>query len=531
MPISISLHQLSFRTPDGRFLFQNLELSFGPVRTGLVGRNGVGKSSLLALIAGEREPTSGTVHVEGTIGLLRQSVGFDESASVADAVGIAEPLARLARLEAGLGTLEDAAEADWTLPQRLAEALGEVGLSGIAPERPVATLSGGQRTRLSLAGLLLNAPDMILLDEPTNNLDADGRAAVAEVLARWRGGAIVVSHDRTLLREMDAIVELTSLGAASYGGNYDAFRARKQIELEAAQRTLDDAERHLADVERRVQAQAERKARRDGAGKRQAKKGGMPRILLGGMKRRAEATAGSQSLLGTRLREDASAELRDARHKIEVLQPVSVTLPPTGLPAGRRVLELRGLSGGPDGTRIISECDLTIIGPERVAITGPNGSGKTTLLRLITGDLPPMAGTVVRGGRMALLDQTVSLLNPAQTIRDNYRRLNPGEDENACRAALARFKFRADAALQMAGTLSGGEMLRAGLAATIGSASPPELLILDEPTNHLDVEAIEAVEDGLRAYDGALLVVSHDRDFLEAIGIEREIALPAQASA
>ena len=528
MPASVALQQITYRPPDGRSLFDNLDLSFGPVRTGLVGRNGVGKSTLLALIAGAREPAGGFVHVEGTMGMLRQSVQVNDAATVADSIGIAEALARLDRLEAGTGSLEDAAEADWVLPQRVDEVLAEVGLSGIEPARPVATLSGGQRTRLSLAGLLLMAPDMILLDEPTNNLDAEGRAAVAEVLARWRGGAIMVSHDRTLLRQMDVIVELTSLGATSYGGNYDDYRARKQVELEAAQRTLDDAERHLADIERRVQAQAERKARKDSAGKRRAKKGGMPRILLGGMKRRAEATAGNQSLLGTRMREEAGSELAEARGKIEVLQPVSVTLPPTGLPAGRRVLDVRGLSGGPDGLRLIDDCNLVITGPERVAISGPNGSGKTTLLRLISGELPPSGGTVARGARMALLDQTVSLLDPTHSIRDNYRRLNPTEDENACRAALARFKFRAEAALQIVGTLSGGEMLRAGLAATIGSTNPPEQLILDEPTTHHDLDANAAVEHGLRSYDGALLVVSHDRAFLEAIGIEREIVLPAR---
>jgi ATPase subunit of ABC transporter with duplicated ATPase domains len=209
-----------------------------------------------------------------------------------------------------------------------------------------------------------------------------------------------------------------------------------------------------------------------------------------------------------------------------VLQPVTVTLAACGLPPGREVLRAQGLTGGPPGrATLIEGLDLTITGPERVAITGPNGAGKTTLLRLLTGALAPADGTVALHGRWALLDQTVSLLDAAQTIRDNYRRLNPEDGEQACRAALARFKFRADAALQAVGTLSGGEMLRAGLAATIGATRPPELLILDEPTNHLDLEAIAAVEAGLRAYDGALLVVSHDRDFLEAIRIEREVVL------
>jgi ATPase subunit of ABC transporter with duplicated ATPase domains len=209
-----------------------------------------------------------------------------------------------------------------------------------------------------------------------------------------------------------------------------------------------------------------------------------------------------------------------------VLQPLTVRLASTGLPAGKTVVQADSLTGGPDpDDPVIRELSFTIIGPERVAITGPNGSGKTSLLRLLVGELAPVSGAARILSTFAMLDQTISILDPRQTIRDNYRRLNPDEDENACRAALARFMFRADAALQVAGTLSGGEILRAGLAATIGGRTPPQLLILDEPTNHLDISAIEAVEAGLKAYDGALLVVSHDRTFLENIGIGREIAL------
>jgi ATPase subunit of ABC transporter with duplicated ATPase domains len=528
MPATITLSDVTCRTPDGRTLFSHLDLAFPPLRTGLVGRNGVGKSTLLGLITGASRPYAGTVHVAGSIGLLSQSAQVEDGATVADAMGIEAALSRLARLEVGTSTLEDAAEADWTLPQRIEAALAEVGLAGIAPDRRLATLSGGQRTRAALAGLLLAAPDMLLLDEPTNNLDAAGRAAIAGVLARWRGGAIVVSHDRTLLREMDQIVELTTLGAATFGGNYDAYRARKDVELEAAARDLAHAEQHLAEVDRRVQAQTERKARKDATGARRARKGGVPRIMLGGMKRRAEETAASQSRLATRLHETASAEAAEARSRIEVLQPVTAALAPTGLAAGKVVLEAHGLAGGPEGRPdLICGFELIVTGPERIAITGPNGVGKTTLMRMLTGELVPAAGRVALHVPFAMLDQALSLLDPAETVREAYRRLNPQDDENTCRAALARLKFRAEAALQVVGTLSGGEMLRAGLAVTIGAARPPALLALDEPTNHLDLDAIAAVEDGLRGYDGALLVVSHDHDFLKAIGISREIALGA----
>lgn len=526
MPASVSLHQLSWSTSDNQPLFTNLDLTFGHGRTGLIGRNGTGKSSLLRIIAGSVLPSSGSVTIQGTIGMLEQSVQVTPDATVADQLGITPALACLDRLEQGTGTLDDAGEADWTLPGRIETALKDVGLTAYAPDRPLTTLSGGQRTRLALARLILAQPDIILLDEPTNNLDADGRRAVVDLLHTWRGAAIVVSHDRALLREMDAIVELTTLGARTYGGNWDDYAERKALELANAEHDLASAERKVAEIDRKIQAVADRKARKDGAGKRKAAKGDIPKIMLGGMKENSENTSGGNTRLANRLRDDAAEAASGARAKIEVLVPLSVSLTPTGLPGGRTVLQADALTGGPDeSSPIISELSLQLTGPERVAITGPNGSGKTTLLRLLSGVLEPVSGSARILVPYAMLDQTVSLLDPDLSIRDNFRALNPDTDEHTCRSALARFMFRADAALQRVGTLSGGEMLRAGLACTIGGNHPPQLLVLDEPTNHLDIHSVEQVEAGLRGYDGALLVVSHDADFLEAIGITRTIVL------
>lgn len=527
MPASVTLHQLSYSTPDSKPLLSDLDLSFGNERTGLIGRNGTGKSTLLRLIAGHLLPTAGSVNVRGSIGMIEQSVQVAPDDTVGDHLGVAGDLARLDRLERGLGSIADAGEADWTLPGRIETALANVGLPAYEPERPLSTLSGGQRTRLALARLILAEPDIILLDEPTNNLDADGRQAVVDLLHRWRGAAIVVSHDRALLREMDAIVELTTLGGRTYGGNWDHYAARKALELAAAEHELSTAERKVAEIDRKIQAVAEKKARKDGAGKRKAARGDIPKIMLGGMKENSENTSGGNARLANRLRGDAAEAASEARAKVEILTPLSVTLTPTGLPAGRTVLQAAALTGGPESMpAIIRDFSLTLTGPERIAITGPNGSGKTTLLRLLTGALPAGAGAARILVPHAMLDQSVSLLDPTLSIHDNFRTLNPDADENTCRAALARFMFRADAALQLAGSLSGGEMLRAGLACTIGGNHPPQLLILDEPTNHLDIHAIEQVEAGLRGYDGALLVVSHDADFLAGIGIDRTIMLP-----
>ena len=530
MPASITLSDLTWSTPDGRPLFSNLDLSFGAERTGLVGRNGVGKSTILRLITGVLQPQSGTVSVEGRIGLLRQSVQVEAEETVADLFDIAEPLAVLARAERGEASAEDLAVADWTLETRLAAALADIGLAA-APETRLVALSGGQRTRAALAALVFAEPDMLLLDEPTNNLDRSGREAVIELLARWRGGAIVVSHDRELLETMDAIVELTALGAKRYGGGWSQFEERRRIELSAAEQDLAGAEKRLAELAQNTQQQVERQARRDGVGKRKAARGDMPRIIAGGLKRRAEETGADKARLAERRRQQAMEDAAAARERIEILQPFSAQIGTASLPAGKPVLRVDDVTAGylPDRPILLGfSCSIT--GPERVAIGGPNGSGKTTLLALVTGALQPWSGSVAVGVPFALLDQTVSLLDPALSVRDNFRRINPQSDENACRAALARFMFRADAALQMASTLSGGQLLRAGLACVLGGPRPPQLLILDEPTNHLDIDSIAVVERGLRAYDGALLVVSHDAVFLEEIAVSRWVQLGEPAS-
>jgi ATPase subunit of ABC transporter with duplicated ATPase domains len=523
MPASIVISKLAWSTPDGRPLFTDLDLSFGAERTGLVGRNGVGKTTLLRLIAGTLPLQGGALSVQGRLAVLSQAVQVDPDETIADLVGVTEALAVLARAEAGQATADDLAAADWTLEARIASALGRFGLDADADTR-LGALSGGQRTRAGLAALVVAEPDFLILDEPTNNLDREGRTAVIDLLAEWRAGAVVVSHDRELLETMDAIVELSSLGAARYGGPWSQYRERKALELAAARHDLADAERRVADLAQGAQAAAERKARKDSAGQRKAARGGQPRIVLGGMKERSETTGGEQARLTERRRDQALTAASAARERIEVLQPLSVALPPTGLAPHREVLRLDGVTAGYTPDRpIIRDLTFAITGPERIAVSGPNGSGKTTLLALITGRLQPWAGRVRTLTAFAMLDQQVSILDPALSIRDNFRRLNPQSDENACRAALARFMFRADAALQSVAALSGGQLLRAGLACVLGGASPPSFLILDEPTNHLDIDSIEAVEAGLRAYDGALLIVSHDETFLDAVGVTRRL--------
>jgi ATPase subunit of ABC transporter with duplicated ATPase domains len=522
----VTLARVAARTPDGHSLFPDLSLVFGRERTGVVGRNGAGKTTLLRLIAGLIDPVEGTVTRAGRVGFLAQHTEPAMGTLAGEALGVSGGLAVIARILAGVGSADDLAEADWTLEARIADALAEVGLAGIDLTRPVVTLSGGEQRRLRLAALMLKQPDLLVLDEPTNHLDGEGRAIIAGVLQRWKGGAVVVSHDRALLRRMDRIVELSSLGAAVHGGGYDLYAERKAVARAAAQHALEVAERDAGRTARENQRAVEKKARRDKAGRALAARKSEPRILLGAMAERAENSGAREDRLAQRRAAEAEAALVEARERVERIRTLAIPMPTTGLAAGRTVLTLAEAGwDAPDGRRIVGPVSLKLTGPERVAVTGPNGAGKTTLLRLMSGDLEPSSGAVERPTAAVLLDQDTALLGPEETLVEAYRRLNPGATPNEAHAALARFLFRNAAAQRVVATLSGGERLRAALAWVMSGARPPQLLILDEPTNHLDLDSIEAVEAALRAYDGALVVVSHDADFLQAIGVERRLGL------
>jgi ATPase subunit of ABC transporter with duplicated ATPase domains len=524
MPAFLTLDSISLATPDGRPLFDGLTLALGSERIGVVGRNGCGKSTLLRVISGEIEPAGGSVRRSGSIGTLAQIA--DDRLTVAEALDVADDLARLRRLESGSGSLDDAAEADWALEARLDAALVETGLPALPRDRRLASLSGGERTRVALARLLIEAPDVLLLDEPTNNLDADGREAVAELLGRWRGGVVVASHDRALLERVDRIVELTGVGVTIFGGAWPAFAEARDAARARAEAELDRACDAVRNAERAAQEAVEKKARRDKAGRAARAKGGAPKLFLDAQKQRAENSGAREGRLADRLIGDRTDGLEQARARVEILTPLSIELPQTALPGSRELVALKDVVMAHGARRLFGPLSFEVRGPERIAVGGANGSGKTTLLRLIAGELEPTSGDIRRlTDRVAVLDQHVGLLDSAGSILNNLRRLNPDLTDNEAHAALARFAFRNTAALRIAATLSGGERLRAGLACVFARREPPLLLLLDEPTNHLDLASIEVLETALSEFDGALIAVSHDRSFLQAIGVEREIRL------
>jgi ATPase subunit of ABC transporter with duplicated ATPase domains len=520
MSAFLTLDSISAQTPEHQVLFSDLTLSIGAERVGLVGRNGSGKSTLIRIIAGMAEPAAGAVQRMGAIAVLAQD--WPEDLTLARALGVAEGMAVLQRVLSGEGSAGDFDAADWTLESRVDAALAEVGLAGTGLDRTIGSLSGGERTRVGVARLLVEASDLLLLDEPTNNLDAPGRAVIHSLIRNWRGGVLVASHDRELLETMDRIVEVNPVGVRIVGGGWSVFAALRDAERDRAADDLDRSSAALREAQRAVQRQREAKERHDKTGRAFAAKGSEPKIILGAKAERAEDSGGRARRLGERQVSEATARAEEARARVEVLTPLTIALPPTGLPSAAHVLALERVTVDV-GERQLGPWTFELYGPERIAVTGPNGAGKTTLLRVSAGLLVPTTGTVRRvENRIAMLDQHVGLLHHDTSILANFRRLNPSLSEHDAYAACARFAFRNRDARQKVGTLSGGERLCAGLACTLAGSRPPWLLILDEPTNHLDIESVELLEEALREFDGALMVVSHDPAFVEAVGVEQE---------
>ncbi|OIK24970.1 ABC-F family ATP-binding cassette domain-containing protein [Streptomyces malaysiense] len=517
---SVSLSSLSFAWPDGTTVFDGLDLSFGPGRTGLVGVNGSGKSTLLKLLAGELAPADGTVKVMGEVGYLPQNVTLDTALRVDQALGIAERRAALHAIEAG-DTAERHFETvgdDWDVEERALVTLGELGLGHIGLDRTVGEVSGGESVLLRLAALLLRRPDVLLLDEPTNNLDLYARRRLHQAVATWSGVLVVVSHDRELLDLVDQIAELRSGEVAWYGGNFSAYEEALSVEQEAAERMVRVAE---ADVRRQKRELADAQvklARRKRYGQKMWESKREPKIVMGARKRAAQESAGKHRIMHEERLAEARERLDDAVDAVRDEDEIRVDLPYTAVPPGRQVLTLENLATA-YGARVGGILDLR--GPERIALVGRNGTGKTTLLRTVAGELAPTEGTATAHVPLRFLPQRLDVLDDELTVAQNVARFAPGATNNRVRARLARFLFRGARADQRAGTLSGGERFRAALAALMLAEPAPQLLLLDEPTNNLDLASVRQLTSALESYEGALLVASHDLPFLESIGITR----------
>jgi ATPase subunit of ABC transporter with duplicated ATPase domains len=513
---------LSFAWPDGDAVLDGVDLVLGPGATGLIGDNGAGKTTLLRLLAGSLTPQRGRVEVTGRLAHLRQDAVLDPDRRIDDVLGVAGYRAALAAADSGRASPEQLATIgeQWQAELASQDAMDRLGLADVDPEATVGQLSGGQGRLLALAAALLTEPDVLLLDEPTNDLDLAARERVHRLVATWPGALVVVSHDRELLELVDGLVEVRAAGVRAFGGPLSAYQEVLRVEQDAARRRVRDAEGELRVQERQLAAARTVLDRRRRYGQKMWDTKREPKIVMGARKRAAQVSAGKHRIEHEQDVRAAQDRLTAAEQAVREDARIRVDLPATAVPAGREVAVLDDVV-----LRNGAVVRLHLRGPERLGVVGPNGSGKTTLLRTLTGELAPLAGAVRVSVPVRRVPQRLDVLDPALSVAQSLDRLAPSIGQNAVRARLARFGFRGATADRVVGTLSGGELMRATLAALLTAEPAPQLLLLDEPTNDLDLTGVQRLVEALQCYRGALIVASHDRPFLAELGLDRTMAL------
>ncbi|MFI6866945.1 ABC-F family ATP-binding cassette domain-containing protein [Nocardia sp. NPDC050406] len=517
MSSAITLRNLTFEWPDGSVALAGVDGTLGVGRTGLVGRNGVGKSTLLRLIAGILTPTSGQIETSGEVGYLPQTLTLGRDDTIARLLGIEHTLAALRAIESGatdeahFETIGD----DWDIEARADEALHDIGFGAGDLDRRVGEISGGEAMLVAITGLRIRRTPITLLDEPTNNLDRETRAKLAGFVDSWPGTLVVVSHDLELLEHMDATAELRAATLEVFGGPYSAWREYVEQEQAAAEQAARTAEQALK-VEKRQRIEAETKlARRERTARNTQRNGGIPRILAGNRASNAQNSAGSMRTTLDAKVVAAQDALAAAAARVRREEHIHLQLPDPDVPRSRRIAELR------DGDRAI-----IIQGPERVALTGRNGTGKTTLVEQLLSGRHPERG-VLSTDRVGYLPQRLDDLDERASALDNVVAVAAATPVATIRNQLARLLLRGSSVERPVSTLSGGERFRVSLARLLLADPPAQLLVLDEPTNNLDIASVDQLVDALADYRGALLIISHDYPFLRRIGIDTVLELDA----
>ncbi|WP_144712265.1 ABC-F family ATP-binding cassette domain-containing protein [Curtobacterium pusillum] len=527
-----------------RTLFDNLDLTVAPGDViGVVGVNGAGKSTLLRLLAGVDEPLAGTVSLAPTdafVGWLPQEHERVAGETVGDYIGrrtgCAEATAVMDAAAAALGEPDagDAAADRYSvaldrwlasgaadLDERIPVVLADLGLvvsagdEGVGPDSLMTALSGGQAARVGLAALLLSRFDIVLLDEPTNDLDLDGLDRLEGFVRGLRGGVVLVSHDREFLaRSVTAVLELDLAQSSNrlFGGGYDAYLEERAIARQHKRDAYDEYAATKADLVSRARTQREWSSQ----GVRNAMKKAPDNDKI---RRKAASESSEKQAQKVRQMESRIArldEVEEPRKEWQLEFTIGIA------PRSSAVVATLSDATFTQGDFTLGPVSLQVDGGDRIGITGPNGAGKSTLLRALLGAQTPTTGTASLGSSVAIgeIDQARAAFTGDQPLADAFEAIVPEYTTADVRTLLAKFGLKADQVGRSAGALSPGERTRAGLA--LLQARGVNVLVLDEPTNHLDLAAIEQLEQALESYDGTLLLVTHDRRMLETVRLDRQ---------
>lgn len=525
------LHHISFGFPAGNLLFNSINLTIpSHTKSALVGSNGMGKSTLLKLIAGEIEPLEGNINIQGDLLYVPQMFGNCNYLTVAECLKIEKKLEALQKITNGevdeiyFETLND----DWDIGERCQNALQYWKLENVSVHQKLESLSGGQKTKVFLAGIQINQPEIILLDEPTNHLDLEGRNLLYDFIEKTSSTVIIVSHDRTLLNLVDTIFELSNQGISTYGGNYDFYAEQKEIENEALQNDIHSKERALKKAKEKERETMERKQKLDARGKGKQEKSGVARIMMNTLRNNAEKNTSRLKSVHAEKINDISGDLRDLRSSVRNSDQMKVNFNDSNLHSGKILVSAEEINFKYEEENLWKEnLSLEIRSGDRVCFKGSNGSGKTTLIKLLLGDWEPSAGKITRADFQTIyVDQEYSLIDGNSTVYEFVQQFNDNAmQESEVKTLLSRFLFGKETWDKKCNVLSGGERLRLLLCGLSISNKAPDMIILDEPTNNLDLQNVEILTNSIKDYHGTLVVISHDEVFLEEIGVEDEILL------
>lgn len=528
--MSIIIQQLNYEHPDRETLFTDINLSIQQgQKASLIGNNGMGKSTLLKIMGENLPIKSGSIHTDSKAYYIPQHFGQYDNMTIAEALHIDKKLSALLSIidgdtsESNFELLSD----DWEIEDKIKMALSLWNLENKTANDLMSNLSGGEKTKIFLAGITIHQPSIILLDEPTNHLDYKSRNLLYEMIENLSATILAVSHDRTLLNLLSHTYELSQFGIKYYTGNYNCYQEQKQIELEALTSQLENKEKELKVAKKLKQEIVERRQKLDARGKGKGEKMGLGGIAMRMRKDRAErTTAKLKDTHGGKI-DNAKDEITAIRSNIDRTKLLRMGFHSSDLHKGKILCEAKNINFSYVDASLWKEpLSFKICSGERVLLKGSNGSGKTSLINLILSKLIPSEGELhIADFEYIYLDQNYSIIQDELTIYEQAQQSNFQMPEHEVKTNLSRSMFPASTWDKPCSTLSGGEKMKLVLCCLIVSAKVPDLIILDEPTNNIDLRNMEVLTSSIKDYQGTILLVSHDQVFIEQIGIDYHIDL------